>query len=290
MQLALSAAAASLTALLLSRRDVGQLGTTVGAGLTTVITTFLQTRGRKQWLRIATGAGLALALAVTGVTLPELAFGSANRPLTFVPPKLDPRTTAPATSVDPAPALSVDHNPVESPGPDGNPNPPVQPPHTPTTLSLPPNTDPVPVRFGKVTTAGRDSDTSISDDRRALTTAFSDFEVAVDPTSAEPDATKTFTMTMPLTDGAEGETLWVHAQGYVFFDGGAKGSVTLRGGGQQIIQGYATPTDESFLQTLELPARPGVTYQLTFAIDIDRSADGQGTGYLNIAAIDIEIR
>jgi hypothetical protein len=151
-----------------------------------------------------------------------------------------------------------------------------------------------PVRFGPVTTAGRDSDTSISDDRRALTTMLSDFEVAVDPTLAEPEATKTFTMTIPLTDGAAGETLWVHAQGYAFFDGGAKGSVTLRGGGQQIIQGYATPTDESFLQTplqsLELPARPGVTYKLTFAIDIDQSADHEGTGYLNINPIDIEIR
>jgi hypothetical protein len=103
MQLALSAAAASLTALLLSRLNVGQLGTTVGAGLTTVVTTFLQTRGRKQWLRVATGAGLALALAVTGVTLPQVAFGSENRPLTFVPPKLDPRPTVPDISVDPNP-------------------------------------------------------------------------------------------------------------------------------------------------------------------------------------------
>jgi hypothetical protein len=155
-----------------------------------------------------------------------------------------------------------------------------------TTSTKPP---PGPVRFGQVTTAGQDSDTSISDDRRALTTAFSDFQVAVDP-SSEPEATKTFTMTMPLTDGAAGETLFVHAQGYAFFDGGAKGSVTLQGGGQQIIQGYATPTDEEFVQTLELPARPGVTYKLTFAIDIDQSADGQGTGYLNINPIDIEIR
>ena len=65
--------------------------------------------------------------------------------------------------------------------------------------------------------------------------------------------------------------------------------MTLQGGGRQIIQGYATGADDSFLQTLGLPARPGVTYQLTFAIDIDRGADAEGTGYLNIAAIDIGI-
>jgi hypothetical protein len=163
-------------------------------------------------------------------------------------------------------------------------HPPAKPP------ASPPQQQAGPVRFGKVTTAGRDSDTSISDDRRALSTAFSDFEVAVDPTSAEPAGTKTFTMTMPLTDGAAGETLLVYAQGHAFFGGGAKGSVTLQGGGQQSIQGYATPTNESFVQTLELPARPGVTYKLTFAVRLDRGADDEGTGYLNIANIEIGIR
>ena len=143
------------------------------------------------------------------------------------------------------------------------------------------------MRFGRVTASGRGSETSIAPDRRALTTTFSDFEVTVDPEPAEPDPTKTFTMTMPLTTGRGGETLSVYAQGFIFLDGGAKASVTLQGGGRQIIQGYATGADDSFLQTLELPARPGVTYQLTFAIDIDRGADAEGTGYLNIAAIDI---
>jgi pSer/pThr/pTyr-binding forkhead associated (FHA) protein len=113
VQLVLSAAAASVAALLLSRLNVDQLGTTLGAGLTTVVTTFLQTRGPKQWLRIAAGAGLAFALAVIGVTLPEIAFGSQDRPLTFVPPKLDPRTTVPDTTADRNPGISIDSNPVD---------------------------------------------------------------------------------------------------------------------------------------------------------------------------------
>lgn len=119
VQLVLSAAAASVTALLLSRLNVDQLGVTVGAGLTTAVTTFLQTRGRRQWLRVTTGAGLALALAVGGVTVPEIAFGNPNRPLTFVPPKLDPRPTTTTTtttittneldlSLDPNPDLCPD--------------------------------------------------------------------------------------------------------------------------------------------------------------------------------------
>jgi hypothetical protein len=146
-----------------------------------------------------------------------------------------------------------------------------------------------PVRFGPVTTAGRASEMDIAGDRRALTATFSDFEVTVEPESAEPDATKSFTMTVPLTAGVAGETLRVHPQGFAFLDGGAKASVTLQGGGRQIIKGFATGADDSFVETLELPARPGVTYQLKFAITLDRGAGAEGTGYLNIVSIDIGI-
>ena len=66
--------------------------------------------------------------------------------------------------------------------------------------------------------------------------------------------------------------------------------MSLGGGGRRINQGYATGTDDTFLQTLKLPARPGVTYQLTFAIDIDRGAVAEGNGYLNIVSIDVGIR
>jgi hypothetical protein len=75
VRLAVSATAASVAALVLSSLQVAQLGAAAGAALTTVVTTFLQTHGRSQWLRVAAGAGLAFALAVTGITLPELALG-----------------------------------------------------------------------------------------------------------------------------------------------------------------------------------------------------------------------
>ncbi len=95
-RLVLSAVAASVTALVLSSVHVDQLGATAGAALTTLVTTVLQTRGRRQWLRVAGGAGVALALTVTGITLPEFALGRAltdpDRPATFVPSELTPRT------------------------------------------------------------------------------------------------------------------------------------------------------------------------------------------------------
>jgi FHA domain len=101
VRLALSAAAASVTALVLSSLHVDQLGATAGAALTTVVTTILQTHGRFQWLRIAAGAALALALAVAGITLPEVALGRSltdpDRPATFVPAEL----TAQPSRVEP---------------------------------------------------------------------------------------------------------------------------------------------------------------------------------------------
>jgi hypothetical protein len=146
-----------------------------------------------------------------------------------------------------------------------------------------------PVRFGKLTTAGRPNDTAVSPDRQALTTTFDDFEVTVDGESAEPEASKSFSMTMPLTDGAEGQTLRVHVQGSAFVADGAKARLTLRGGRRSIIKGFLPGTNDSFLETLELPATPGATYQLSVIVDVHKAAGSEGDGYLNATSIDAEI-
>ncbi len=94
------------------------------AALTSVVATVIQTRGRGQWWRLTGGAGLAFALAVTGVSLPELglhrALTNSNRPATFVPPQLAPSittTTTTTTTTEPlsGPHLSVDPNPDTCP-------------------------------------------------------------------------------------------------------------------------------------------------------------------------------
>jgi hypothetical protein len=146
-----------------------------------------------------------------------------------------------------------------------------------------------PVRFGKLTTAGRPNLTDVSPDHQALTTTFDDFEVTMDRESAEPDATKSFSMTMPLTDGAEGQTLRVYVQGYAFVADGAKAKLTLRGGHRSIIKGFLPGSNDSFLEPLELPATPGATYQLSVIVEIHKAAGSEGDGYLNAISIDAEI-
>jgi hypothetical protein len=137
-QLAVSAVAAAVSALLLSGLRVERLGNSwvgsmAAAAVTSVVATVLQTRGRGHWLRLTGGAALAFALAVTGISLPELglerALTNQNRPATFVPPQLAPATTTaptttsttttgPTTTTEPPPGphLAVDPaNPVVCP-------------------------------------------------------------------------------------------------------------------------------------------------------------------------------
>jgi hypothetical protein len=146
-----------------------------------------------------------------------------------------------------------------------------------------------PVRFGKVTTEGRPSDTAISPDRRALTTSFEDFEVVLDGESAEADATKSFSITLPLTDGAKGETLGVHVQGFAALSRGATARLTLRGGGQVEVMDFPAGWDGPYVLRLWLPAIPGITYQLSAVIEIHKDTAGEGD-YLNAATVDVGMR
>ena len=170
--------------------------------------------------------------------------------------------------------------------PKGNPQPgdtPAPPP------SSKPQPSPGPVSFGQVTTAGRPNDTAVSPDRRALTTTFSAFEVTIDGESAEPSATKSFSMTLPLTDGANGDVVGFHVQGFAFVEGGAAARVTLRGGGKVRVRDLPSGADKDVVESLWLPATPGITYRLSVVIEIHKDATGGGDGYLNAVAVDVGI-
>ena len=148
-----------------------------------------------------------------------------------------------------------------------------------------------PVRFGELAVAGGANDTSVSPDRRALTTTFDDLEVTVggdEPAGSE--AAKSFSMTVPLTDGSEGETLRVHVQGFAFVQDGVKGRLTLHGGPRTVIKGFLPGSNDSFLESLELPAIPGRTYELSAVVTAHRDGATDGQGYLNIVSVDAEIR
>ncbi|HEX7147898.1 MAG TPA: hypothetical protein VF512_10335 [Actinomycetota bacterium] len=197
----------------------------------------------------------------------------AAKPATSPGAKAAPKVSSPATTT-----------PKAAPKPAGN-APAVQQPAA--KPAAKPSTDPV--RFGPVGDPGWDSETGVSEDRRALTTTFADLQVGLQYEDA-PDSSRTMQLAIPLTDGAQGETLFIHAQGYSFTDDHAKGQLVLRARGRTIVQPFPAGSNDSFLTTLELPAVPGATYELSAVLELEETSDASGGAYLNILSIDAEIR
>ena len=238
---------------------------------------------------------LAVVLALGGVYVgwstssPQAAADASATP----PSSLEPAQEAGSTRSG-SPAGHVPKAPrPKSPQQQGNP--PKGNPRPGDTPAAPPRSKPQrptgPVSFGKVATTPSDNtvETAVSPDRRALTTTFSAFEVTIDGESAEPSATKSFSMTLPLTDGATGDVVGFHVQGFAFAAEGAAARVTLRGGGKVRVRDFPSGADKDVVESLWLPATPGITYQLSVVIEIHKDATGGGDGYLNTAAIDVGI-
>ena len=85
----------------------------------------------------------------------------------------------------------------------------------------------------------------------------------------------------------------VHAKptpkGFAFTRDGATARLTLRRGGRVTVKDIPTGTELDLLQTLELPASPATTHQLSADIKLHQRHGTVGDGYHNILAIDIEI-
>ena len=149
------------------------------------------------------------------------------------------------------------------------------------------------MHFGPGMPEGRHGgvDTSISPDRQALTTTFDDLQVEVgNGKVTDCDATRSYTMTIPLTGGGHVAALRFHVQGYAFVAKGVTARLTVRGNGRRTTRDFPVGTDDSFLQTVELPATPGTTYRLSTVVELHQDPGTYRTaGYLNVLSIDVGI-
>jgi hypothetical protein len=148
------------------------------------------------------------------------------------------------------------------------------------------------VRFGPGMAEGSHAhfDTDIAPDRQALTTAFDDFQVEVgNGKVTDCDVTRSYTMTIPLVGGGHRSVLRFHVQGFAYVDKGVTARLTVRGNGRTTTRDFPAGTDDSFLQTMELPATPGTTYRLETVVELHQDPGIVTAGYLNVAAIDVEI-
>jgi hypothetical protein len=248
-------------------------------------------------LFIVLAVAAALAAAYLGV--------SAGAPKAAVQPP--PATTAsspPGSGHDRTPGPGPTRSPTaSSPHTEPKTGPPAPPPPAPTPkaganpggTATPPATKPQPstgpVRFGKVTVTPSGDTASLDvapSDHRALTATFSDREVQVGPGATEP-APRSFAMTLPLTDGAKGETLRVYVQGYAFAQEGAYARLTLKLNGLSSVRYYRSGWDDDFVEVLEAPATPATTYRLEGVLEVHQKPGTGGPAYLNVLSVDASI-
>jgi hypothetical protein len=112
----------------------------------------------------------------------------------------------------------------------------------------------------------------------------------VGPGATEP-ATRSFAMTLPLTDGAKGETLRVYVLGSAFVQesGGAYARLTLKLNGQGTVKYYPSGFNHEVYEVLEVPATPTTTYRLSGVLEVHQAPASGGTARLNVSSIETSI-
>jgi hypothetical protein len=170
-----------------------------------------------------------------------------------------------------------------------------QPGHQPATEPAPkPPPSPGPVRFGKVTTtpsAGVVTSVALSD-RRALTTTFDDMSAGSGVGNEEvtsPYASRSFSMTLPITGGAKGEALKVYVQGMAVTTTGTSARLTLKLNGQVKARDFPAGWEDSFIEWLEVPAIPATTYQLQGVLEVDQDPGSERYAGMNVLSVDASI-
>ena len=122
---------------------------------------------------------------------------------------------------------------------------------------------------------------AFSDDHEVFTLTFNDREA-----TTEEEQTRSFAMTLPLADGPKGHTLRVYVQGYAIATQGASARLTLKLNGLVKVRTFPAGWDDSYLQTLEVPAIPGTTYRLEGVLEVKQDPGSDGSAYLNTSTID----
>jgi hypothetical protein len=230
---------------------------------------------------------LFIVLAVAAALAAAYLGASASAPKAAVQPP-------PATTASSPPGSGHDRTPGPRPtrpptAPSPHTEPKTGPPAPPPATKPPPSTGPV--RFGKVTVTPSGDTASLDvapSDHRALTANFSDREVQAGPGATEP-VTRSFAMTLPLTDGAKGETLRVYVQGYAFAQEGAYARLTLKLNGLSSVRYYRSGWDDDLVEVLEAPATPATTYRLEGVLEVHQKPGTGGAAYLNVSSVDASI-
>ena len=132
----------------------------------------------------------------------------------------------------------------------------------------------------------------VSDDGRALTLAFSAFEVAIGGTkSPAPTSTHAFSFVMPL-EGYDNETVQIdfHVQGFVATTEGATATMVLSVNGQSTLADFPANSEQSYLQSLKFSASSPKECRLSVFLLVGRdSTNPDAEAFMNTLSIDANI-
>jgi hypothetical protein len=236
---------------------------------------------------VATPAGSPVGSAHRRTSGPGPARSRAASPA-GTPPKAAPPKAAPPKA-----------SPPKGPAPKG-PAPKVAPPKTcsstaaaqpaayTTWSSPPPPSAADRVHLGQVSTTSFDDSAQIdiSEDHRALTTTFDKFVIETGKGSGACDVTRSLSMTLPVTGPAQPARANFIVQGLAYTDQAASARLTLRGNGQVKVKSFPAGFNDTYIQALEFPATPGVTYTVSVQLEVHQDPDTGGYAHLGMVSID----
>jgi hypothetical protein len=147
--------------------------------------------------------------------------------------------------------------------------------------------------FGRTPTYQTDEelDLALSDDRRALTLRFSEFEVSVGGGSS-PTSTRAFCLVLPL-EGGDDETTeieFIVTNALVVTTEGATATMVLSVNGQTLVADFPANSDQSVEQRLKFTAPSPSECRLCIFLLVGRdSKDPSAEAFLSAPVIDAEI-
>jgi hypothetical protein len=147
--------------------------------------------------------------------------------------------------------------------------------------------------FGQIPTYQSDErfELGVSDDKRALTLTFSDFQATVGGSkSPAPMSTRLFSLVLPLEGNEKSVEIEFIVQGFILALEGATATLVCSVNGQTTVADFPGGSDQSFVQKLKFAAETPSESRLCVFLLLGRdSRNANAEAHLSVNTIDAEI-
>jgi len=133
---------------------------------------------------------------------------------------------------------------------------------------------------------------SVSDDKRAFTLTFADFEAtfAEQQGGSAPTSTRVFSLVVPLEGDDKGAEIDFTASGFILTTAGATATAVLSINGQTAVADFPAGSESSLLLNLKFVADTPADCRVSLVLLIGRDSNNpDAEAHLNVSAIDAEV-